>query len=134
MARRRHTAIEGFSGINITPLMDLTFLLLIVFMISAPMLEYTVNVSPPKMNADQPDVEDSLLISLDAKGNMILDRAILSPAELASRLADTQRSKPEIPVLIRAHEDRPYREVIEIMKIVRSAQLLNVSLVTQAEE
>ena len=134
MARRRHTAIEGFSGINITPLMDLTFLLLIVFMISAPMLEYTVNVSPPKMNADQPDVDDSVLINLDDKGHIILDRATVSPAELASRLAETQRIKPEIPVLIRAHQDRPYREVIEIMKIVRSARLLNVSLVTQAEE
>lgn len=134
MARRRHTAIEGFSGINITPLMDLTFLLLIVFMISAPMLEYTVNVSPPKMNAEQPDVEDSLLISLDARGSILLGRASLSSAELASQLAETQSSKPDIPVLIRAHEDRPYREVIEIMKIVRSARLMNISLVTQAEE
>lgn len=134
MARRRQSNVEAFSGINITPLMDLTFLLLIVFMIAAPMLEYTVNVSPPKMNAETPEVEDSILLNLDADGNIILDRSEITREQLSARLVDVQRSRPDIPVLIRAHEERPYGEVIELMKIVRSAELTNVSLVTQAED
>lgn len=134
MARRRTSNVEAFSGINITPLMDLTFLLLIVFMIAAPMLEYTVNVSPPKMNAERPELEESLLIGLDADGNILMDRVTLTREELASRLVDVQRTRPDVPVLIRAHEERPYGEVIEIMKVVRGAALTNVSLVTQAED
>lgn len=134
MARRRQSNVQPFSGINITPLMDLTFLLLIVFMIAAPMLEYTVNVSPPKMNADTPELEESLLLNVDAAGKIIMDRTTYTKQELAARLVDVQRTSPDIPVLIRAHEERPYGEVIEIMKIVRAAELTNVSLVTQAED
>lgn len=134
MARRRQSNVASFSDINITPLMDLTFLLLIVFMIAAPMLEYTVNVSPPKMNAELPDAEENVLISLDASGAIIVDREQLTLQELASRLAGIQQTTPDLPVFIRAHAERPYREVIEIMRTVKAAEMTNVSLVTQAEE
>ncbi len=135
MARRRVSNLEGFTRIDITPLMDLTFLLLIVFMIAAPMLEYTVNVSPPKMNTpDKPQVDNRILVSLDAAGNIMVERDICSLPELASRLLAMQQTRPDAAVMIRAHSERPYREVIEIMKTVRHADFTNISLVTQAED
>jgi len=134
MGRRRYSQLQGISEINITPLMDLTFLLLIVFMITAPMLEYSVNVTPPKMNADQIEHENNVLISLDAGGAVVFRKQKMDLAGLARHLADVHAARPDALVLIRAHEERPYREVVGIMKTVRRARFDNVSLVTQAEE
>jgi len=135
MARRRQeSGLEAFSGINITPLMDLTFLLLIVFMITAPMLEYAVNVSPPKMSADDIEHENNILISLDREGRIVFRKERISSGQLRTELLALRLTRPDATVLIRADENRPYREVIELMKTVRDAGLTNVSLVTQAEE
>jgi biopolymer transport protein TolR len=135
MARRRQESeLQAFSGINITPLMDLTFLLLIVFMITAPMLEYAINVSPPKMSADQIDHENNILISLDREGRIIFRKEVISGDRLISELRVLQLARPAAAVLIRADERRPYGEIIELMKTVRNAGLVNVSLVTEAED
>ncbi len=134
MAKRRpSTHLDAIGGINMTPLMDLTFLLLIVFMITAPMLEYTIDVTPPKMNADKIDHENNLLVSLDAEGQILYRGDRLSTADLIEQLRQVQVLRPEVSVLIRGHEARPYGEIIGLMKAVRNAGLYNVSLVTQAE-
>lgn len=126
--------MEGFSGIDVTPLMDLTFLLLIVFMITAPMLEYAVDVSPPKMDAQQLDADDNVLVTLDASGTVHLGRVSVTGLELPARLSEIRATRPGVAIFIRADEARPYGEVIALMRNVRHAGLTNVSLVTQAEE
>jgi len=120
--------------INITPLMDLTFLLLIVFMITAPMLEYEIDVSPPKMKADSIDEERSLMVNLNAKGSIIFEKEAIGLEELTRRLSFLVQARPDTTVLIRADGARPYREVIGIMRAVRAANIENVSLVTQPED
>lgn len=134
MARRRKYELKAFSGINVTPLMDLTFLLLIVFMITAPILEYTVDVSPPRMNAEKIEETDSLLIGLTETGQILLRGEPVQLQELNARLATVRRSRPDVSVLIRADQDRPYREVVTLMKTVRANDLYNIALVTRAEE
>ena len=134
MPRRQRTELESFSGINITPLMDLTFLLLIVFMITAPMLEYAVDVSPPEMNAETIQERNNILINLSADGTIRLGKETVSRDELARQLEQTRARNADVTVLIRADESRPYRDVVELMRTVRSAGLFNLSLVTQPEE
>ncbi|MCF7854424.1 MAG: biopolymer transporter ExbD [Candidatus Pacebacteria bacterium] len=134
MPRRQRTELESFSGINITPLMDLTFLLLIVFMITAPMLEYAVDVSPPEMNAETIQEKDNILINLSSNGTVRLGREQVSPSELIRQLENAADLNPDVTVLIRADESRPYREVVDLMRTVRNAGLFNLSLVTQPEE
>ena len=135
MARhRRETRLESVSDINITPLMDLTFLLLIVFMITAPMLEYGVDVSPPQLNAEPLEEERSVVIVLQEDGEIVFRDKEMDLPELRERLAFLKSERPDVVVLIRADEQRPYGEVIGIMRAVRNAGIDAVSLVTQAEE
>ena len=135
MARRRpRTTLQTAHGINVTPLMDLTFLLLIVFMITAPMLEYEIDVDPPKMQADEIDQENSVMINLNADGKIIFQKETMSVTDLTNRLTYLQSRRPNTAVLIRADGGRPYREVIGLMKTVRNANIENISLVTQPED
>ena len=69
---RRNFPRSTFDSINVTPLIDTLFFLLIIFMVTAPLLEYTVEVSPPQMNADpmKPD-EDSKIVNVKANGDII---------------------------------------------------------------
>lgn len=134
MARRRQYSLASFSDINITPLMDLTFLLLIVFMITAPMMEFSVDVSPPKMDAAPLDDPTNLLISLHADGSVVLDGQRMDIVALRERLAGEHQTRPDATVLIRGHEERPYKEVIALMRVAYGTGFGNVSLVTVAED
>ena len=134
MSRRRPSALQEFTGINITPLMDLTFLLLIVFMITAPMLEYAVDVTPPEYDAERIDDTEDILINLTRDGEIVIDERRSSAAELAGRLEELFTARPDASILIRGHEERPYGEVIEIMRISRNIGFQTVGLITRAEE
>jgi biopolymer transport protein ExbD len=136
MARRtrRYSSLRAKSDIDITPLMDLTFLLLIVFMITAPMLEYGVDVSPPELDAEVIDDDSTLILTLDRNGHLEFDGETVEQVEIEPRLRLVARARPEVAVLIRADEGRAYGEVMGIMKAVKNAGISNVSLITQAEE
>ncbi len=134
MSRRRQNATGSFSEINITPLMDLTFLLLIVFMITAPMMEFAVDVTPPELNAARIDEINNIQVNLTADGEVIVEERRVGADELAERLHSFFREQPNAAVLIRGHEDRPYREVINLMRLARQAGFETVSLLTRAEE
>ena len=135
MSRRRYSSLGGIREIVMTPLIDLmTFLLLTVFMVASPMIEYTVNVSPPKMTADKPEDPDNILITLDADGKIVLDRRVCTLVELRTRLSELKASKANAAVFIRADADRPYREVIDIMRTAKAASFANLGLVTAPED
>ena len=135
MARRRYqSTLQGFKDINVTPLMDLTFLLLIVFIITRPMLEYDFDVSPPRMQADNIKEDKSVMINLTAKGQVMYDNRVIGLSDLTQRLRSIRDATPDTTALIRADGNRPYHEVIDLMKAVRAAKIENVSLVTQPED
>jgi len=131
MARKRYQ-MDAIDKIDMTPLIDLTFMLLIVFMITFPMLDYSMDVSPPEMNSDKiPD--KAKYISLNTKGEIVFDKVVVTKEELARDLHNLFRLDPKAPLLVRADGKRAYSEVIELLKIVKDAGFSNVSLVTQAE-
>jgi biopolymer transport protein ExbD len=136
MARRRsrQSGLRTVNDINVTPLMDLTFLLLIVFMITAPTLEYETDVSPPDMKTnEQVNPDDAVIINLAKDGTIWLHKETVKLAGLTARLSAERQQNPKIRVLIRGDEKRQYGEVIEIMKAVRKANIGSVSLVTETE-
>lgn len=136
MPRRRFDSkLQTVKDINITPLMDLTFLLLIVFMITAPVLEYETDVSPPKMTTDKHVEEENepVMISLNREGHILFEKETVSTAQLTERLIYLREKKRDLTALIRADGERPYRDVIGVMKAVRAANITSVSLVTQPE-
>ena len=132
MRKKARSQLETISQINVTPLIDLMVVLLIVFMITMPMLECAVDVSPPPMNADQiPD--KSKYVSLNNKGQIVFDKLVVSREELIRDLQHLRQIDPKASIMVRADGKRPYSEVIILLKTVKEAGFSNVSLITQAE-
>jgi biopolymer transport protein TolR len=129
MARRQREH-NLLSNIDVTPLVDLTFILLIVFMVTAPAMEGRVTL--PLMNADKPLPEkETIVISLDKLGVVYLNHEIISQDDLGNALANIDKTNKVFA--IRADETRAYGEVIALMKIAKKAGIENVDLVTANE-
>ncbi len=134
MSRRRHDSLGTIDTINVTPLVDLTFLLLIVFMITAPVLEYTVEVNTPELTAQQVDQQEHRIVSIDASGFLYFGDTRISMGELGQALTLLVGQMPTIQVFIRADESRPYGEVMAVLRTIKRSGVTNFNLVTSAEE
>ncbi len=135
MSRRRTTSnLQSFSRPDVTPLVDLTFLLLIVFMITAPVLEQSLDITPPELNASAISSAENRVINLDQDGTIYLDDRLVSREALIQILMESIEMRSDVQIFIRADRGRPYGEVIEIMKLVQGVGITDVSLVTLAEE
>ena len=133
MARRPRNRQAALNQINVTPLLDLTFMLLIVFMITTPLLEYAIDVTPPSMNADQKPDENTVNVSLNKRGEITYDKRIVSPEELLASLQKLYVNTPRAVILISADGTRSYNDVIGLMNTIKKAGFGNVSLITTAE-
>jgi len=132
--RGKRSQLEMVNQINMTPMVHLVLVLLIIFMITAPLLEYSIDVSPPKMNADKLPDDNTKVISLNKKGQIVYNKENVSAKVLAEKLDTVRKLNPKVVVLIRADGTRQYNEVMEVMKAVRTAGILTVGLVTEAEK
>ena len=134
---RRRFQSKSYDEINITPLMDTVFFLLIIFMITAPLLEYSIDVSPPKMNASEmkPD-EYSRVINVKKNGDIEFEKKIMNPARLIARLRELKASPDggRIKVFLRADKDLLYGSVIHVMKDVKNAGFTDISLITEVDK
>ena len=134
MARiKRRSHLSTIREINMTPLIDLTFLLLIVFMITVPLMEYSVDVSPPEMNANPMPDSNSYYVEINNNGNLYFNNKHVSSGDLSIKIENLLKSKSNMTILLRADGSIPYEKVIEVMKTIKNAGIKNISLVTQAE-
>ena len=135
MARRTSlVSLNQISDINMTPLMDLTFILLITFIITFPLIEQGIAINLPKGKAaDMQDVV-SRSISLSLKQQLYLDDLPVSKEELVSAMMDVGMAEPDTTVYVRADRKLAYGEVVEIMRILHDANITKMALVTEAEE
>jgi biopolymer transport protein ExbD len=135
MSSRRRFPVTAYDQINLTNLIDTLFFLLIIFMITAPLLEYSVDVTPPEMNADpiKPDT-DSKIINVKADGSIVFDRRVVSETELQAALSRIeQESGRDTAIYLRGDKDLRYGAVMNVMRLVRGAGFRNVNLVMQEE-
>ena len=135
MSSRRRFPVTAYDQINLTNLIDTLFFLLIIFMITAPLLEYSVDVTPPEMNADpiKPDT-DSKIINVKADGSIVFDRRVVSETELQAVLSRIeQESGRDTAIYLRGDKDLRYGAVMNVMRLVRGAGFRNVNLVMQEE-
>ena len=135
MARKKmRSQLEAIDQINITPLLDLTFMLLIVFMITTPLMENGIDVTPPTMNADKLPTEKTMRsLTITKNGTLTYEKQPISEAELLRTLQNLQRTDPSAVLLLRADGEREYKEVINIMRIIRDSGFKNVQLVTLSD-
>ena len=135
MARKKmRSQLEALDQINITPLLDLTFMLLIVFMITTPLMENGINVTPPTMNADKLQTEKTMRnLTITRDGSLTLEKNPITHEQLLAELQKLKESDPDAVLLLRADGSREYKEVIGVMKIIRDSGFKNVQLVTLSD-
>ncbi|MBQ9503243.1 MAG: biopolymer transporter ExbD [Lentisphaeria bacterium] len=131
--KRRRAAMAAIDQINVTPLLDLTFILLIVFMISMPLMEYGTKIDPPEMNSDQLPLDNVKSVSITASGTIMLGKEPVTREQLVEKLRTLKLAEPKTELLLRADGSRKYDDVISLMALIRSAGFADVVLVTQAE-
>lgn len=131
MARRTSVKpLREINEINMTPLIDLTFLLLITFIITMPMLEQGIPVNLPKGKSQDMDQTRSRVITLDAEGRLYLNNVSIGLQQLGEEMKSLAQSEPDLTVMVRADEKLAYGKVVEVMQTLHSAQVTRLALVT----
>ena len=120
------------SDINVTPLVDVMLVLLVVFMITAPLLTVGVPVDLPKSNASQMVGQDEpLVISVNAKGEVFLQETRITLDQLVPRLEAITQNKKDTRIFVRGDRAIAYGQVMEVMGTVNLAGFTRVALITQ---
>jgi biopolymer transport protein TolR len=118
--------------INVTPLVDVMLVLLIIFMVTAPIIQQGVQVSLPKVKAAAlPGKEEQFVVSITRGGQIYLNDTQLSPAALTIKLAAIGRERPDREVFVRADDQVSYGVVIRTMAAIKAAGIENVGMVTE---
>ena len=120
------------SEINVTPFVDVMLVLLIIFMVTAPLMSTGVEMDLPR--ADAPALatdEDQLVLSIDKDARYFLQDQTFSLEELKPRLAAIAEANPGKPMFVRADGKLPYETVLQALAVARASGMTKVGLVTQ---
>jgi biopolymer transport protein TolR len=127
------TSLKQISEINLTPLMDLTFILLITFIITFPLIEQGIPVDLPKGDSNELTDEDARTITVNQDGHLFLDDVPVTLSELNGMMQDLGLRQPDVTVMVRADKRITYGRVVEVLKSLHAASITRMALVTEAE-
>jgi biopolymer transport protein TolR len=120
------------SQINVTPLVDVMLVLLIIFMVTAPIIQQGVQVSLPSVKAQAlPGKEQQFIVSITRHDGLYLNDTRITQAQLTDKLQAISKERPDREVFIRADREVPYGEVVATMAAIKAAGIENVGLVTE---
>lgn len=124
------------ANINVTPLVDVMLVLLIIFMITAPMLHQGIEVALPKADAEPITlrVDDPLVLSVNRDGLVYVQDEPIHPSQLMERLAPLLEARDEDAVFLKGDRELPYGNVMEILAILNKGGVLQVGMVTEKPE
>src|SRR6476620_379685 len=129
------TSLSTLSEINITPLLDLAFVLLIIFMITTPLLENSKTLVIPSSATTNAPINLSAvqILSMDRHEIVRLNEEVVDPATLESRLAALKAADPNVAVVIRPDRNLPVQKLVSLMDALQRADITKVGIATQEE-
>jgi biopolymer transport protein TolR len=123
---------QPMSEINVTPLVDVMLVLVVIFIITAPLLASSIRLDLPRTDAAKPnDAPKFVTVVLDKGGQAFLDDKPMTPAQLAERLAQAARDNPDTEIQLRADQTVPYGRVVDVMGAAQKAGLNRIGFVAE---
>ncbi|MBW4055009.1 MAG: protein TolR [Proteobacteria bacterium] len=118
--------------INVTPLVDVMLVLLVIFMVTAPMMQQGVQVNLPKANTKAMNpAEESVVVSVDKNGKVFIDKDEVPAGDLRGRLSTMFASRTKKEVFLKADSTVPYGEVVRTMADIKGAGIERLGMVTE---
>src|SRR4051812_13669805 len=128
---QRPPGAQPMSDINMTPLIDVMLVLLVIFMITAPLMASSVKLDLPKTDAGQPsETPQFISIALDQQGRLYFGDDVVDAATFNARVTEAARKNPQTEVQLRADQKVPYGRVAELIGMIQKAGLSRLGFVT----
>jgi biopolymer transport protein ExbD len=132
MKKCSHTAHESLTELNITPLLDLAFVLLVIFIITTIPPVKDMNLALPTASKHQKDPpRKAFYISVQADGKLFLNQESLAVQDLLGRLINLRTDDPDLNVIIRGDAKTKYKQVRDVLDICQQANLAKIDLATE---
>jgi biopolymer transport protein ExbD len=127
--------LQTLTEINVTPLLDLAFVLLIIFIITTPLMEKSVNLEVPTSGAADQSVDHSEVqtIGMDRDNVITLNDEIVDLPSLETRLISIRAEKPEAPVIVRPDKSLSVQQLVSVMDVLQRAKISKVGVATRSE-
>src|SRR5213078_1564510 len=130
---RGHGELPLNADINVTSLVDVAFVLLIIFMITAPIMQGGVDVRLPRAEARPLEPKSGLVVTLDREGRIFMDQAALSYDDFRATFPAFVRTKRPSGVYLRADGRVAYSSVVQVLAVIRASGITDVGLVAEPE-
>jgi biopolymer transport protein TolR len=121
----------SLADINITPLVDVVLVLLIIFMVTAPVLQSGIELNVPKTRSVKEITEERVVVSINKQQKVFLGNDAVNINEIGAKLKQKIRDPQHQAIFVRADEDVPFGAFATVMDAVKSSGITNVSIVTQ---
>ena len=132
MKKTSHSHHGSLSELNITPLLDLVFVLLVIFIITTPQmmnnLEMTLPSGKPPPNQDKLKINR---ITVNAQGQTFLNDALVSIPQLKDGLQQLQAANPDLSVVVKGADDVDYQSMVSVLDVLQQLNITRVGLATQ---
>jgi biopolymer transport protein TolR len=129
---RRNRESKPVSDINVTPLVDVVLVLLIIFMVTAPMLQMGIDVNLPQVKSKSIDVgEEKLVLTINNKEEIFINKYKATIADLKPKLESIFASRIDREIFMRADKNVPYGFVVQVMSEVRKAGVDKLGMITE---
>lgn len=129
-------SLQTLTELNVTPLLDLAFVLLIIFMITTPLIENSIDLVVPSSSTAKTSVNPAevFTISIDKDNGLKLNNEVVTAADLEARLTALHSQNPSTAVVVRPHKDLPVQNFVSVMDILQRTGITKVGVMTHPEQ
>jgi biopolymer transport protein ExbD len=128
-------SLSTLSEINVTPLLDLAFVLLIIFMITTPLLESSMNLVIPSSSATNQPIKSGQVqtVSIDRTETIRFNNQVVNLGTLTEQLSELKQRNPDVAIVIRPDRELPVQKLIGLMDALQRAGITKLGIATRAE-
>ncbi len=132
--KRRERGLSQLPEINVTNLVDVTMVLLIIFMIISPLMQSSLDINVPRTQAERSEIFEGLMVVINAQGELFLGNQPITIEEFRTRIEQVMEEDPSRPVYLKADQDVRYGKVVEVVGGIKEAGVTNLGLVVKPLE